>query len=86
MRVVRKTGFSKRFEEIDTEIGTSLPSHVVVFVFLKDSSWTQINSKSKNSFCCLVYLIPKESSLSKSFSDLKYVPRIDVFHSFTARS
>ena len=47
-----KFGSSRRFEEI------------VVFVSLKDSSWTQIDSKSNivmflKSFCWLVYLIPK---------------------------
>ena len=41
-----ETGSSRRFEEMDTEIGTCLPLHVVVFVSLKDHSWTEIDSKS----------------------------------------
>ena len=68
-----KIGSSSRFEEIDTHIGTCSPTQVVVFVSLKVSSWTQSDSKSNvakflNSFCLLVYLIPKESSLSKRVS------------------
>ena len=56
IRVVEKNGSSTRFQEMDTEIGTCLPIHVVVFVFFKDSSWTHIDSKSNiakflKSFC-----------------------------------
>ena len=40
----KKTGFSSRFEEMDTEIVTYYPFLVVVFVYLKVSSWTQIDS------------------------------------------
>ncbi len=68
-----KIGSSTRFEEIYTDIGTCFPIQVVVFVSLKDSSWTQIDlklnlAKFSDSFCSLVYLITKESSLSKRVS------------------
>ena len=68
-----KIGSSTRFEEMDTNIGTCLPIQIVVFVSLKVSFGTQIDSKSKiakllKSFCSLVHLIPKESSLSKRVS------------------
>ena len=54
-----KTGFSTRFEVIDTDTGTCFPIQVVVIVSLKVSSWTQIDSKSNiakflKSFCSLV--------------------------------
>ena len=72
-----KIGSSTRFEEIDTDIGTCFLIQVVVFVSLKSSSWTQIDSRSNiafffNSFYSLVYLIPNESSLSKRVSRIWY--------------
>ena len=72
----RKIGSSTRFEEIDTDIGTCLPIQVVVILSLKVSS-TQTDSESKTakflkSFCSLVYLIPKESSLSERGSRIRY--------------
>ena len=73
----REIGSSARFEEMDTEIGTCFPIQVVVFVSLKVSSWTPIDSKSSiakflKSFCSLVYLILKESILSKRVSRIWY--------------
>ena len=55
----RKIGYSTKFEEIDTDIGTCFPIQLVVFVSLKVSSWTQMDSKSNvakflKSFCSLV--------------------------------
>ena len=41
-----KNGSSTRFEEMETEMGTCFPIHVVVFVSLEDFSWTNIDSKS----------------------------------------
>ena len=51
-----KIGSSTRLEEMDTEISSGLPIHVVVFVSLEDSFWAQIDSKSNiaeflKSFC-----------------------------------
>ena len=43
----KEIGSSRRFEEMDTEISTYSPIQVVVFVSLKDSSWTHFVSKSK---------------------------------------
>ena len=42
----RKFGSLTMFENVDTDIGTCFPIHVVVFVSLKVFSWTQIVSKS----------------------------------------
>ena len=77
---------------MDTEIGTCLSIHVVVFVPLKDSSWTRIDSKSNiakffQKFLLICVLDTEGVQLVKeSFSDLIYVPRIDNFHSFAACS
>ena len=65
------------FEETDTDIGLCFLIQVVVLVSLKVSFWTQIDSNSNNakflkSFCSLVYLILKESSLSKRVSRICY--------------
>ena len=64
-----KTGTSTRFNEMETDIGTCLSKHVAVFVSLKFSYLTQLDlnsivAKLVKSFRLLVYLIPKESSLS----------------------
>ena len=72
-----KIGSAIRFEEMDTEIWTCFPIQVVLFVSLRVSSWTQIESKSKiakflKSFCSLMYCIPKGSSLSNRVSRLWY--------------
>ena len=40
-------GSGIRFDEIETDIGTSFPTHFVVLVSLYVSSLTQIDSKSK---------------------------------------
>ena len=71
----RKIGSLTKFEEMDTDIGTCFPIKIFVFVSFKVFSWTQIDSGAKNdkflkSFCQLECLIPKESSLSKSFSGI----------------
>ena len=88
--LLRKNGSSTRFEEMDTEIGTCLPIHNVVFVSFKDSSWLQIDSKSdiakfvkKFSFTCV--LDAEGNQLVKeSLSNLIYVPLTDNVYSFTA--
>ena len=73
---------------MDTEIGTCLPIHVVVFVSLKDSSWTQIDSKSNFAKFLFTRVLDTEGVqyVKECFSDLIYVPRIDIFHSFAACS
>ena len=65
--------FFPRVWEMETEIGICFPFHVVVFFSSKFFSWTQSDSKSNTaqslkSFCRLVYLILKESSLPKGIS------------------
>ena len=72
-RLQRKIGSPTRFEEMEIDIKTCFPGQVVVFVSLEISSRTQTDSMPNvaiffESFCWLVYLIPKESSLSKSFA------------------
>ena len=74
---------------METDMGTCFPIHVV-FVPLKDSSWTQIDSKSniakffeKLSLTCVLDT-ERVQLVKDSFSDWLYVPRIDVFYSFTA--
>ena len=66
----RKIGPSTRFERTDRDVGPCFPNHFVVFESLNVSFWTQIGSKSEivnfcKSFRSLMYLILKESSLSK---------------------
>ena len=73
IRVAEENWLSKRFEEMDTDVGTCFAIQVVLFVSLQVCCWTQIDSKSNvakflKSFRSLVYLILKESSLSKRFS------------------
>ena len=87
----RKSFCSTKFDGMDLDIGTCFPIHVVVFVSLKVSFGLNFDSKSNFSiflknFPSLVYLTVKESSLSKSFLDLMYLPGIKIFHSFTAGS
>ena len=65
------------FEELDTDIGTYFPIQVFVFVSLKVSSWTQIDSTSiffkvLKRFCWLVCLLQKKSNLSKRVSRIWY--------------
>ena len=67
----RKIGVSMRLDDMETDIGTCFPIHLVVAVSLNCSSLTQMDSKSKtakflNRLCSFVYGIAKESSLSKS--------------------
>ena len=47
LELQRNFGIAFRFEDIETDIGTSLPSQVVVLVFLNFSSDMQIDSKLK---------------------------------------
>ena len=84
-------GSSTRFEEVDTNIGTCFLIHVVAFVSLEVSSWTQIDSNS-NISKFLEFLFSRVLDaegvqlVKESFSDLIYVPRIEIFHSLTACS
>ena len=76
---------------MDTEIGTCLPIHVLVFVSLKESFWTQIDSKSNIATFLSFFLTCELDTegvqlVKESFSDLIYVPRIDLSHSFSACS
>ena len=76
----RKLGSSTRFQEMDTDIWTCFLIQIVVFVNLTVSFWTETDSKSViakylKSFCSLVYLIPKESSLSKRVFRIWYTFR-----------
>ena len=71
--------------------GSCIPIQVVVFVSLKASSWTQIDSKSKNAEFFEEFLFTRVPDtervqlVKESFSDLIYVPRIKIF-TFTACS
>ena len=47
LELQRNIGLAIRFEDIETDIGTCLPIHVVVSVFLNFSSGKQIDSKSR---------------------------------------
>ena len=47
LELQRNIGIAIRFEDIETDIGTCLPSQVVVSVFLSFFSGIQIDSKSK---------------------------------------
>ena len=44
-KLQRKIGSYTKFEELETEGGTNFPIHIVVFVSLEDSSWTQLASE-----------------------------------------
>ena len=43
----KNMSLSKKFDEIDTDIGSSLPIQIIVSVDLISSDGTQIDSKSK---------------------------------------
>ena len=58
------------FDEMDTKLGTCFPIYVVVFVFLKVSSWTPIDSKPNSTKCLksfrwLVCLKPNDPAFQK---------------------
>ena len=67
-------GSGIEFDEIETDMGTCFPNHVVVSVCLYDfASFTQMDSKSKfakflNSFCSVLYGMLKDSNFAKTVS------------------
>ena len=67
-------GSGIKFDEIETDMGTCFPIHVVVSVYLYEfASLTQMDSKSNfakflNSFCSLLYGMLNASNFSKSVS------------------
>ena len=68
-RVAYENGFSTRFEEKDADFGVGLSILVYVSVTFKAYIWTQIISKLiftyfLKKFCCVLHIIPTESSFS----------------------
>ena len=66
-------GSGIKCDEVEADIGTSFPIHVVVSVCLYESSLTQMDSKSNieeflDSFCSFLHGILNASNFSKSVS------------------
>ena len=73
----RKTDSGIKFDEIETDIGTCFPIHVVVSVRLYESSLTQMDSKSNiakflTSFWSSVYAKLNAFKFSKTVSNRKH--------------
>ena len=82
-------GSGIKFDEIETDIGTCFPIHVVVSVCLyESSSLTQMDSTSiiakfLNSFCSILYGMLNASIFSKSGSQFVNIFWVIMFNTIT---